>query len=69
MGKLEEKLLVDEKEASEITGRPLPSLRNDRHNRRGLPYVKFGRAVRYALDDIQRYIEDHKIKFNNGRAE
>lgn len=52
---------VDEKVVSEITGRALPTLRNDRFNRRGIPWVKCGRSVRYALSDVISYMEDRKI--------
>ena len=52
---------IDETKVSEITGRALPTLRNDRHNRRGIPYCKFGRSVRYALSDVIEYMESRKI--------
>ena len=52
---------INEKEVSEITGRALPTLRNDRHNRRGIPYCKIGRSVRYALVDVIAFMEARKI--------
>ena len=52
---------VNEKKVSEITGRALPTLRNDRHTRRGIPYCKIGRSVRYALSDVIFYMESRKI--------
>ena len=52
---------VNEKKVSKITGRALPTLRNDRHNRRGIPYCKIGRSVRYALSDVISYMESRKI--------
>ena len=52
---------VDEKEVSRITGRALSSLRNDRHNRRGIPYYKPNRSVVYALSDVISYMEASKI--------
>ena len=52
---------IDEKKVSEITGRALPTLRNDRHNRRGIPYCKIGRSVRYALSDVIGFMESKKI--------
>jgi len=52
---------IDEKIVSEITGRALPTLRNDRHNRRGIPYCKIGRSVRYALSDVITFMESRKI--------
>ncbi|MGD9107423.1 MAG: helix-turn-helix domain-containing protein [Desulfobacterales bacterium] len=52
---------IDEHKVSEITGRALPTLRNDRHRRRGIPYCKIGRSVRYSLSDVIEYVESHKI--------
>lgn len=53
---------VTEKEVARITRRALPTLRNDRHLRRGIPYCKIGRSVRYRLDDVIAYMEARKIK-------
>ena len=53
---------VDEKEVSRITGFALPTLRNDRHRGKGIPYVKRGRSVRYRLDEVIEYMESHKIQ-------
>jgi predicted DNA-binding transcriptional regulator AlpA len=52
---------VGEREVSRITGRALPTLRNDRFNRRGIPYVKLGRSVRYRLADVLEFMESRKI--------
>lgn len=52
---------IDEREVNKITSRALPTLRNDRHNRRGIPYCKIGRSVRYRLSDVIDYMESHKI--------
>jgi predicted DNA-binding transcriptional regulator AlpA len=56
------KRYIGEKEVSRITGRALPTLRNDRHRRRGIPYVKVGRSVRYSLEDVIEYMESRKIE-------
>ncbi len=52
---------IDEKRVSEIVGRALPTLRNDRHNMRGIPYCKVGRSVRYSVTDVIKFMESHKI--------
>ena len=52
---------IDEKEVSEITGRALPTLRNDRHNGRGIPYSKIGKSVRYCIADVVEFMECRKI--------
>ena len=57
-------VLIDEHEAAKMTARAVQSLRNDRHNRCGLSYVKLGRSVRYALVDIESYIEANRISFD-----
>ena len=52
---------LTETEVAKITFRALSTLRNDRHFRRGLPYCKIGRSVRYKLEDVINYMESHKI--------
>jgi phage terminase Nu1 subunit (DNA packaging protein) len=56
---------INEKKVAEITEIGVQTLRNDRHLRRGLPYVKKGRTVRYSLADVIAYMESHKIKPEN----
>ena len=53
---------LTEAEVTKITGRALSTLRNDRFNARGIPYYKIGRSVRYNLDEVVSFMEDHKIK-------
>lgn len=53
---------ISEKEVSRITGRALPTLRQDRHLGRGLPYHKLGRQVRYRIDDIEQFMNDCRIE-------
>lgn len=55
---------VDERAVSQITGRALATLRNDRYVGQGIPYVKMGRSVRYRLDDVINYMESHKVQTN-----
>ena len=52
---------LNEKEVSRMTGLALSTLRNTRFQCRGLPYVKIGRAVRYNLKDVIRYMESRKV--------
>lgn len=53
---------IDERGVSKITGRALPTLRNDRHKGQGIPYTKIGRSVRYSLHDVITFMESHKIQ-------
>lgn len=55
---------LNEIEVHLITGRALPTLRNDRHRRRGIPYLKVGgRSVRYRLADVIEFMEARPIAF------
>ena len=53
---------INEHEVARITGRALSTLRNERFNRRGIPYYKVGRSVRYSLGDVIQYMECRKIQ-------
>ena len=53
---------LDENQVSEITKRALPTLRNDRHLGKGIPYIKVGRSVRYSLSDVIEFMESRKIR-------
>jgi hypothetical protein len=54
---------LTEREVAKIIRMALSTLRNDRCLRRGLPYTKLGRSVRYSLDDVVSYMEARKIRF------
>ena len=55
------RLWVDEKKASEITGRAVQTLRNDRNKCKGFPYHKIGSKVLYKLTDIETFMDQHRI--------
>lgn len=48
---------MTEQEVADLVKRSLSSLRNDRHLRRGLPYTKYGKSVRYRLSDVLDFME------------
>ena len=52
---------LNEKQAAKLLNVAVQTLRNWRHKRQGPAYVKFGRAVRYQVQDIEAYIEKQKI--------
>jgi predicted DNA-binding transcriptional regulator AlpA len=52
---------ISEKAVVELTGIPRSTLQKDRHYRRGLPYIKLGKLVRYNVQDILRHMEAHRI--------
>lgn len=53
---------IDEKEVSKIIKRALPTLRNDRHYGRGIPYSKIGRSVRYETRDVIAFMRARRIE-------
>ena len=56
---------LKEEEVSRLTGVALSSLRNSRHLKRGIPYCKIGRSVRYCWQDIVDFMERCKIATEN----
>lgn len=63
-----EKRYITERQVSEMTGRALQTLRNDRHKGNGFPYVKLGRSVRYSVQDVIGFMESHKIQTLDSRV-
>ncbi|MBP7232489.1 MAG: hypothetical protein KBA28_11230 [Syntrophaceae bacterium] len=60
-----QKPFLNEVEVAAITGRAVATLRNDRHLRRGLPYLKISqRSVRYRTPDIMNFMEARPITFD-----
>ena len=55
-----EKYFTD-KVVEELTGIKRQSLANNRHLRRGIPYYKVGRSIRYKLSDVLEFMEKHRI--------
>ncbi len=55
------KQYLTEKIVSDITGFKLPTLRNHRHLRKGIPYIKAGRSVRYDLVDVEDWMQKQRI--------
>ena len=58
------KPFLNEKETSKLTGRAVSTLRNERHLRRGIPYLKVSqRTIRYKLEDVLSFMESRRITF------
>lgn len=58
------KPFLNEFEVAAITGRAVSTLRNDRHLRRGLPYLKVSaRSIRYRTPDVMNFMEARPITF------
>lgn len=58
-------LFLTEREVAEMLHRSVKTLRNDRSLNRGIPYVKYGRQVRYRLADVLAYLND-RIRAGGG---
>ena len=58
----ETKKYLNEIQVSEITGRAVQTLRNDRHRLQGIPYVRLGRSIRYDYDDVISFMDEHKVQ-------
>ena len=63
MDKPSVKRYLPEKSVCEMTGIAIPTLRNHRHLRKGIPYIKVGRKVLYDVLDVDNHMENHKIIF------
>jgi len=50
-----------EKDVEAITGRKIPTLRKDRFHRRGIPYLKVGRQVRYKPTDVEAFMDACRV--------
>ena len=53
--------LMTDFEVAEIKNCSVQTLRNDRHLRRGLPYIKSGRSIRYTPADVAKDILANRI--------
>jgi len=66
ISELLKKPFLNEKETAELTGIAVSTLRNQRHLKQGVPYLKIGsRSVRYKLQDILAYMECRRVSFND----
>ncbi len=66
MGKeslLQHPIFLNEKEVSKIINRSVASLRRDRAEGRGLPWVRFGeRSIRYPYNELLEYVKRNLVK-------
>jgi hypothetical protein len=53
--------ILDEKQSAELLGLAVQTLRNWRCTRKGPPYYKIGRSVRYSREALLHYREGKKI--------
>ncbi len=53
---------LTEAQTAELLSCSVQTLRNNRFARKGLPYCKIGRSVRYPLKAVVEYLEQHKVE-------
>lgn len=52
---------LDDRAVAELTGISVHTLRAHRQKRVGIAYAKIGRSVRYALVDVEAFMNAHRI--------
>ena len=57
--------LLTPEEVAVVTGLSIDTLAQWRSQRRGLPYLKIGRAVRYDPSDVQAYLEGCRVSVSD----
>ncbi len=57
--------LLSAEQVAELTGLALDTLAQWRSRRRGIPYLKIGRAVRYDLNDVQAYLRGCRVSVSD----
>jgi len=56
------KILFSERDLAQFGFKQASSLRNDRYNNRGLPYVRVGkRNIRYLRSDIVKFLSENRV--------
>jgi hypothetical protein len=61
MHQYDPKSYVNDVKAAEIIGSKAQTLRNWRHLRKGPPYIKKGRMIRYRVQDLYDYMSAGRI--------
>lgn len=59
---MQEPRYIDEKVLSQMSGLAVQTLRNDRSMRKGIPFIKLGRSVKYDLVDVMAYMQRHRVE-------
>ena len=61
-------LWVTESTAASITGLSVHTLRAHRLYRKGIPYSKVGRSVRYSWADVVSFMESRRVALENAQG-
>lgn len=54
--------LVDERQIAAWGGFSLSRLRNDRYQKKGIPFIKFGSSVKYRVGDYRSHIQNNRVE-------
>jgi excisionase family DNA binding protein len=57
--------LLTAEQVAELTGLSVDTLAQWRSQRRGIVYLKIGRAVRYDLNDVQTYLRGCRVSVSD----
>jgi len=57
--------LLTPEQVARLTGLSMDTLAQWRSQRRGIPYLKVGRTVRYDPADVQRYLEGCRVSVSD----
>lgn len=58
---------VDERDAAQFIGFSPSYLRQARMRNTGPAYVRVGRAVRYRVEDLSRFLDEHRVETRSAR--
>ena len=65
-GEAEMTKAMTECEAADLLGMKVATLRAWRSNKKGPPFLKFGRAVRYSEADLERFMACSRVDTGDG---
>ncbi|HEC32598.1 MAG TPA: DNA-binding protein [Deltaproteobacteria bacterium] len=58
-------MMLNDREAARFLGLAPQTLRNWRSQGKGPSYVKIGNAVRYRMEDLEKYIQSRRINLEH----
>jgi len=62
---MDAKKLLTAEDVAALTGLAVETLAQWRSQKRGIPYLKIGRAIRYDADDVQEYLEGCRVSVSD----
>jgi len=65
IGGITKRTLLSAECVAQLTGLSIETLAQWRSQKRGIPYLKIGRAVRYDPADVQKYLEGCRVSVSD----